>query len=124
MCSVDECQQSTFSREWCTKHYTRWLRHGDPNTTTRAPSTPGMSAQARKTWVDAYKIERGCTDCGYAGHPAALDFDHLPGTEKVRDIKSGKQLGWAALQAEVAKCEVVCANCHRIRTVTRLAEAS
>jgi hypothetical protein len=51
-----------------------------------------------------------------------LDFDHLPGTLKVRDIKSGQQLGWEALLAEVAKCEAVCANCHRIRTVDRARE--
>ena len=64
----------------------------------------------------------GCVDCGYNEHPAALDFDHLPDTNKVRDIKSGQQLGWAALQEEIAKCEVVCANCHRIRTSERRKE--
>lgn len=58
-------------------------------------------------------------DCGYNDHPAALDFDHRPDTVKVRDIKSGQQLGWDALIEEIAKCDVVCANCHRIRTVTR-----
>lgn len=83
-----------------------------------------MTPAEKKRWVDAYKLAKGCTDCGYATHPAALDFDHLPGTTKVRDIKSGQQLGWAALQAEVAKCEVVCANCHRIRTTTRREEVS
>lgn len=57
--------------------------------------------------------------CGYQVHSAALDFDHLPGTIKVRDIKHGNTLGWEALQVEIAKCEVVCANCHRIRTFLR-----
>lgn len=73
----------------------------------------------RMEWTIAYKVAAGCADCGYNGHSAALDFDHRPGTKKVRDIKSGQQLGWTALQEEIAKCDVVCANCHRIRTYNR-----
>ena len=73
-------------------------------------------------WVALFKMILGCADCGYREHPAALDFDHRPGTTKVRDIKQGQQLGWEALKAEIAKCDVVCANCHRIRTVERREE--
>lgn len=29
-CSIEECEQVIFSRGWCARHYTRWLRHGDP----------------------------------------------------------------------------------------------
>jgi len=36
--------------------------------------------------------------------------------------QSGQQLGWVALLEEIEKCDVVCANCHRIRTVERLEE--
>ena len=70
--------------------------------------------------VDGIKLERGCADCGYTGHPAALDFDHLPGVLKEADI--ARAVTWrctANLLAEIAKCEVVCANCHRIRTQDR-----
>lgn len=64
----------------------------------------------------------GCVDCGYREHVAALDFDHLPGTEKKFGIAKGVyDFGWATIAAEIAKCEVVCANCHRIRTASRLA---
>jgi hypothetical protein len=72
--------------------------------------------------VRAYKLEKGCIDCGYRENPVALSFDHLPGTVKVRDIKSGQQLGWQALLDEIAKCEVVCMNCHVIRTSERRKE--
>ena len=103
----------------CHKHYSRWRRHGDPVVLGRAVSTPGITSEFKRLWVIEYKLFHGCADCGYAEHHAALDFDHRPGTTKVRDIKGGQQLGWEALRAEVAKCEVVCANCHRIRTYTR-----
>ena len=72
-----------------------------------------------RAYVNAFKLERGCADCGYRGHPAALQFDHLPGTHKlykVTDLVMGNR---KKLDAEIAKCEVVCANCHAIRTVTR-----
>jgi hypothetical protein len=75
---------------------------------------------ARRAELDAIKLARGCTDCGYNVHPAALQFDHLPGTEKRFDIgKSGIGVSRAKRDAEIAKCEVVCANCHAIRTAER-----
>jgi hypothetical protein len=73
-----------------------------------------------RAYVQAIKLERGCSDCGYREHPAALDFDHLPG-----HVKAGKLASMACgsakktILAEIAKCEVVCANCHRVRTAER-----
>lgn len=65
------------------------------------------------------KVERGCVDCGYNAHPAALDFDHLPGTEKLYRVCTMAGMSRKLIDAEIAKCEVVCANCHRIRTAER-----
>ena len=66
--------------------------------------------------------DKACADCGGRWHPLVMEFDHLPGTEKRLDIGSPKarKWGWATLQAEIAKCEVVCPTCHRIRTLRRL----
>lgn len=118
-CSVTGCKSKGRNHGMCNAHYHRFKRYGDPTIMKRAVSNPGITPAFKKAWVVAYKLEKGCVDCGYNKHPAALDFDHLPGTEKLRDIKCGQHLGWEALQAEVAKCEVVCANCHRIRTSER-----
>jgi hypothetical protein len=74
-------------------------------------------------YVDAIKMKRGCADCGYRGHPAALDFDHLPGTQK-RHLVSKYFRSKPALEDEIAKCDVVCANCHRIRTWNRRRRSS
>jgi hypothetical protein len=49
-----------------------------------------------------------------------MDFDHVRG-EKKFNIKQAAQrrLGTRALLEEIAKCELVCANCHRLRTLRR-----
>jgi hypothetical protein len=62
-----------------------------------------------------------CADCGQAFPYFVMDFDHRPGEVKVFVIsqftKSHKSQ--KAVKAEIAKCDVVCANCHRIRTHKR-----
>jgi hypothetical protein len=59
-----------------------------------------------------------CADCGGSFQYSQMDFDHARGT-KVGAVASltGKSL--RELLAEVAKCDVVCANCHRERTHCR-----
>lgn len=121
-CAVEGCNRPRQARIWCRMHNSRWVRHGDPLLTTRAPSTPGKTKADRKAYVLAYKDEHGCADCDYSGTPLGLTFDHLPGTIKVRDIKSGGQFGWQALMDEIAKCEVLCFPCHITRTSERRKE--
>jgi len=50
-----------------------------------------------------------------------MQWDHLPEFEKLGEI-SGKlrNHGRAKILAEIGKCELVCANCHAIRTYKRL----
>jgi hypothetical protein len=76
---------------------------------------PAESYEERRQWLNEFKLERGCDDCGYAGHPAALDFDHRPGETKLFSLAQGCTRSWDVMLAEIAKCDVVCANCHRIR---------
>lgn len=86
-------------------------------------SANGRARYARhRAQLNAIKLESGCVDCGYRDHPAALDFDHLPGTDKRLNISKETKASWARIEAELAKCEVVCANCHRVRTETRRAD--
>ena len=81
-----------------------------------------VRAKQARAVIEKIKTDRGCTDCGFNAHPAALDFDHLPEFEKLYRICTMATMRRDLLEAEIAKCEVVCANCHRIRTVTRLDE--
>jgi len=71
-------------------------------------------------YVQKIKLERGCADCGLKTDiPEVYDFDHRPGVEKIGDIARLRLGDMRILIAEIAKCDVVCANCHRIRTVKR-----
>lgn len=69
---------------------------------------------------DAMKLETGCADCSWAEHARGLDWDHVRG-EKIRHVADLVAFAsrWESVAAEVAKCECVCANCHRIRTAER-----
>lgn len=63
--------------------------------------------------VAAYKLEHGCCVCGYNKCPSALVFHHRDATKKeieVSKILVGKE---ATLWEEIAKCDVMCSNCHR-----------
>lgn len=65
--------------------------------------------------------QRGCTDCGGHFHTEAMEFDHI-GVDKTFEISTAVSQGRvsvATLEAELEKCEVVCANCHRVRTYER-----
>jgi hypothetical protein len=62
-----------------------------------------------------------CTDCGVQYPPHVMQFDHLDPTQKHFNVgERGPTLGEARLLAEIAKCEVVCANCHAERTYQRM----
>lgn len=68
------------------------------------------------SYVNTYK-DVLCVDCGDKYPLECMDFDHL--RDKVRDIGNMKTYSRKDLREEIAKCEVVCANCHRIRTHKR-----
>lgn len=62
-----------------------------------------------------YKASLSCEVCGFS-HPAALDFHHRDGDDKQVEVAKMITWGnsWETIMAEVAKCQVLCANCHRI----------
>ena len=82
--------------------------------TQRARNRSYIARNARHVW--AYLLDHPCVDCGEA-NPVVLEFDHVRG-EKVNAVSNmvRRQFSLAAIDAEIAKCEVRCANCHKIRT--------
>lgn len=62
-----------------------------------------------------YLKSHPCVDCG-ENDPIVLEFDHLRDkafgiSKMVHDVRS-----FSAIKAEIEKCEVRCANCHRRKT--------
>lgn len=68
--------------------------------------------------IDRLK-DKPCADCGERYPPYVMDFDHLDSKEKEFQVSLMRYHSEAKILAEVAKCEVVCANCHRERTHVR-----
>lgn len=60
-----------------------------------------------------------CADCGGIFPPYVMDFDHLDAAVKKFNVGINKRYSWERTLREIAKCELVCANCHRIRTHER-----
>jgi protein-arginine kinase activator protein McsA len=81
-----------------------------------------LEAQDRN---DSIKLKHGCADCGWAEWPRGLDWDHVRGV-KVAGVATliANGRAWSEVEGEMAKCEVVCANCHRVRTAERRAARS
>ena len=84
-----------------------------------------QSDRARKRaakWRLSGMIKRhyGCTDCGYNESPYALQFDHI-GDDKKASVSNliRSDYSWSTIKTEILKCEVVCANCHAVRTQSR-----
>lgn len=76
-----------------------------------------VSRIANKLYVDGLKAEP-CTDCGHSFPSDAMDFDHVRGVKvaNISDLLDGSR---ARLDAELLKCELVCATCHRQREMNR-----
>jgi hypothetical protein len=87
----------------------------------RAKSKEGgvQRRRARRIMISVIKLNRGCIDCGYNANPEALDFDHKPDSLKLFDVGDKMHFATERILAEIAKCDVRCSNCHRIKTAER-----
>lgn len=78
----------------------------------------------RNRWLRELKTGKPCMDCGGSFPPEALQWDHRPGTVKLGDISDKlRNRSVAIILAEIAKCDLVCASCHAIRTYNRWHDA-
>jgi len=94
----------------------RWYREHPEARPARMDGYARARRTAAATWLYEYLLEHPCVDCGESD-PVVLEFDHL--RDKVRAISAMLTSSRRTIEAEIAKCEVVCANCHRRRTAAR-----
>lgn len=101
----------------CKAAYDRdWYRR---NKDARAAATTVRNASVRGR--NRRLLERAkdvpCADCGKRYPPFVMDFDHVRGTKRANvSLLAGSGAPEAVIEAEIAKCDIVCANCHRERT--------
>lgn len=58
-----------------------------------------------------------CIDCGFNGHQDVFEFHHRDPDTKLYDWTKLRLRTWSDVTAELDKCDLLCANCHRIRHV-------
>jgi hypothetical protein len=78
-----------------------------------------LRVAANKRYMIDYLASHSCIDCGEKD-PVVLEFDHVRGVKKdVMSTLVTQGYSLKTIAAEIDKCEVVCANCHRRRTALR-----
>lgn len=100
-----------YDREYCQRDRGRWQ------------SRKNEFKRQRRQWLRELKTDKPCTDCGRIFAPEAMEWDHRPGTVKLFEISMMAGRSRKLILEEIAKCDLVCANDHAIRTRTRLLES-
>lgn len=78
--------------------------------------------QRRKVeFVNSLK-DKPCFDCGKRYPPYVMHFDHRDPSTKYKSVSAMKCRSYDAIKREAEKCDVVCANCHAVRTHNGIAE--
>ena len=80
----------------------------------------GPKAIELRAWMIELK-SKPCADCAQTFEVCCMDFDHREGTVKSNNLGTmfSNHHSRILIQAELDKCDLVCANCHRIRTRDR-----
>ena len=82
-----------------------------------------LSIAKQKAYLAQYlrdlKTKTPCIDCGINYPYYVMDFDHVRGVKQANVMELVSTLSKKRIDLEIAKCEIVCSNCHRIRTHMR-----
>jgi hypothetical protein len=66
-----------------------------------------------RAWINEYISGKCCAECS-ENHPGVLDFHHIDPETKYKEVALLlRNAALDTIQAEIAKCIILCANCHR-----------
>lgn len=86
-----------------------------------------LTTKTAKEYIRSLKTDKSCMDCGNPFPFYVLEFDHRDPTQKSRALSqirlSDGFFTTADIDAEAAKCDLICSNCHKIRTYNRANES-
>lgn len=115
---VSQCKAC--HRAYSKVHYKNNLQKYKDKSAARRP----LGLLKHKTRIAKYLADHPCVDCGETDIDV-LEFDHMELVgSKARRVTSFISSGWNAIEAEIAKCEVRCCNCHQRRTRMQLNRGS
>lgn len=88
----------------------------------KAKERKAMQREVLRGVIDNAR-DRPCSDCENTFPVVVMQFDHVRG-EKDFNVSEAPYAGYSVerVRAEIAKCDVVCANCHAVRTDRRRKE--
>jgi len=89
-------------------------RYADPEQRAKRKAQMAENHKKVKSWVDDYKTQRGCIDCGINTPAFILELDH--NGPKIFTIAKARSITIAHAEIQDGKCVVRCSNCHRIKT--------
>ena len=121
VCSIGECTSKFYAKGWCNTHYAQdyYRKKGRLSQAERWRIIKSQRLVLKQAKIDLVVAEKDqpCADCGNRFPSYVMDFDHIKGTKRF-NISKAMHGTWSikTMRAEMAKCEVICANCHRIRT--------
>lgn len=115
---LDEFSLKNGKPQWqCKKCHSDYRKnHYNANRQKYIDKAARIKKEYRKEYYD-WLSSKSCVDCGNSD-TRVLELDHLDNKRYTVGLRVG-QVKLASLMEEINKCEVVCANCHRIRTITR-----
>jgi 5-methylcytosine-specific restriction endonuclease McrA len=95
----------------------KWYKNNAETVKDRSRKRNERSRKAARKYAYNYLKKHPCVICGET-NTAALDFHHIEPASKTRPIPHMISGGYSldAIKAEIAKCQILCANCHRKQT--------
>jgi|SRR5688572_13727192 len=99
--------------------YSDWKK----NNKDKARAGHRRALRSKRKWIAEFK-NKPCTDCKVNYPSYVMQFDHVIGEKKFNIGDSKCNYAKQTILEEIAKCEIVCANCHAERTYQRLQECS
>jgi hypothetical protein len=141
---IDCCRELAIKgRGLCNTCYTRWYRTQNPEmfrrnekkqrekpaSKVRICAYNSAYKQRKKAYRKAKQIElrlkvetikeaSPCLDCDNYFPAICMDFHHRDPATKLKDVSVlvMRSALWETIAEEIAKCDLICSNCHRIRT--------
>lgn len=96
------------TKEECSRYQVKWAREHRG----RVNDYRDARRKRYRAIIREIKTQRGCSQCG-EGDPRCLDFHHVTGEKEFAISHCIATHGLDRLLSEIAKCDVLCANCHR-----------